>query len=125
MAKDLGTYHARVELDDGRGWIQEFNTGCRYTNGKGGWFPLDATPIGPTYDDEADVLNGIEYLFMEGNYACDCNKALFLEYAQQKDGADNHPCGDTLKIRRLTAIRPDRSEVVLFDSSSVRTGADL
>lgn len=122
MAKDLGTYHVRVELEDGRGWLQEWTTGWRYTNGYHGWFPLNGQPIGPTWEDDADVLHAIEYLFMEGNYSCDCNRALFLEYAQQKDGEDvDHPCGDTIMLKRLTAIRPDRSEVVLFDSGTVRT----
>ena len=34
-----------------------------------------------------------EYLWSEGNYSCDCNRALFFGYAEGGEG-DECPCGD-------------------------------
>ena len=114
MGRDIGTYYVRVTLADGRGWIQEWNTHGRYTNGYHGWSPLTASRIPPTWDDEQDVLDGIAYMFGEGNYSCDCNKKLFLWYAGGKQGEEpESECGDTLEIASLVVIRPDASEIDL------------
>ena len=56
MAKDLGTYHVKVELEDGRGWIETRNTGARYTHGRDIFSPLQATRMGPTWDSEEDLI---------------------------------------------------------------------
>jgi len=119
MGKDLGTYHLRVELEDGRGWIERWDTGHRYTHGTPEQTKLDATLITPTWDTEEDLLSGMVYIYTEGNYSCDCNKALFLARAHQQPEPDETPCGDTMPVKRLTAIRPDASEVVIFDSSNL------
>jgi len=115
MTKDLGTYHLKVELVDGRGWIETWNTGWRYTQGTDGYRPLDATPIPPTYEDEKAIFFNMMWMYIDGNYSCDCNKALFLAYSQQQDPPWNTPCGDTMTLKRLTAIRPDRTEKVLYE----------
>jgi len=41
--------------------------------------------------------------------------------AHQEPEPEHTPCGDTMTVKRLTAIRPDASEVVIFDSSCVRS----
>lgn len=114
MTRDLGTYFLKVELVDGRGWIQEWNTGGRYTRGSGGESPLDADYILPTYDTEEDVFRNMRYMYLEGNYSCDDNKTLFWCRSQQIEEPESTPCGNKMVLKSLTAIRPDRSEVVLY-----------
>lgn len=114
MTKDLGTYHLRVELIDGRGWIDTWNTGWRYTHGRSDQTKLDASPIPPTYESEEGLFRNMEYMYFEGSYSCDCNKLLFLARANQEKELVDSQCGGTMPIERLTAIRPDRSEVVLY-----------
>ena len=115
---ELGTYHLRVELVDGRGWIEEWSTGARYERGSGRVSPLDAWRIPPGWDNEVEIFEAMEFMSMEGNNSCDCNKALSLARAYQQEIPEDLPCGDTMKIKRLTAIRPDGSEQVLVDESS-------
>jgi hypothetical protein len=123
--KDLGTYYVRVEFTDGRGCLMDWSTGARYVGGGygpmppiyGGVQPLTATRMPPAYKDEDDLFAAMVYMFTDGNYGCDCNRALFLaRAAQAHDAEDEHPCGHTLRLARLTAIRPDGSEVVLIDT---------
>ena len=73
-ARDLGTYHVRVEFADGRGWIAEFGTGGRYTDGTDLVHPLSASRIDPCWSSEADVVQTILWQYTEGNYGCDCNR---------------------------------------------------
>jgi hypothetical protein len=110
MAKDLGTYHVRVEFEDGDGFIYKWDTGGRYSDGNESYHPLSAFYISPAWDDEDDLLGAIWWQFVEGNYNCDCNKLLFLDRAHQRE-AEDYPCGDTMKIKTLTMIRPDRTEI--------------
>ena len=44
------------------------------------------------HEDDTDTL---EFLWGEGNYACDCNRALFFARAGGKPDPKNRPCGDT------------------------------
>ena len=120
MGKDLGTYHLRVELQDGRGWIETWNTGHRYTHGTPECTKLDAQLIRPAWESENDLLETMVYMLTEGNSSCDCNKMLSLARAHQQPEPEDTPCGDTMPIRRLTAIRPDAAEVTIFDSSNIR-----
>lgn len=110
MNRDLGTYHVRVEFEDGNGFLMDWKTGARYTGGADGCSPLNAARIGPTWESEDDLAGTIQYMFTDGNYSCDCNKRLFLARAHQQDEPDDLDCGDTLTINRLTLIRPDGSE---------------
>lgn len=120
MTKDLGTYYLRVEFEDGRGYIQSWQTGARYTNGAGEVSPLDAFRINPTWDDELDVFHMMQYAYEEGNYSCDCNRQLFWLRSQQRldEAEEDMPCGDTIKLRMLTAIRPDGTELQLFSAGA-------
>lgn len=114
MKKDLGTYYLRVELADGRGWIDTWNTSARYTNGRSNHSPLSAERIQPTWESEEDVLSGMVFMYTDGNYSCDCNKTLFWCRSQQLEEPEHPPCGDTMVLAKLTAIRPDGSEVEIW-----------
>jgi hypothetical protein len=111
--KDLGTYFLRVELENGQGWIETIHTGWRYTHGDSEITKLDADPISPTYESEDDLIHCTLYQYLQGNFSCDCNKKLFLARAAQEPMGD-HPCGNTLPIQKMTLIRPNRTEVVIF-----------
>lgn len=114
--RDLGTYYLRVELRDGRGWIDVWNTGARYTGGSPEHSPLSASRIKPSYEDELAVLDSMHFMYTDGNYSCDCNKTLFWHRSQQTPEPDDAECGDAMALKRLTAIRPDGTEVVLWDA---------
>ncbi len=117
-SKDLGTYYLRVEFKDGTGYIEQWFTGIRLTNGRGAWFPLSASLIPATWRDENELFSSMLYQYENGNYSCDCNKAMFLARANQQTEQDSYPCGDAMEIKRLTAIRPDATEQVLFDDAA-------
>lgn len=117
--KDLGTYYLRVELMDGRGWIGTWGTSARYTHGTADVSPIDAQRIPPTWASETELFECMVYQYLEGNDSCDCNKVLFLSSAYQQDIPKNTPCGDTMKLKRLTAIRPDGSEYILYEKSKI------
>jgi len=118
MTRDLGTYHLRVILEDGKGWIQTYYTGCRYTHGtddgRHETTKLDADPIRPTWNNEEELFETMVYMYTIGNYSCDCNKKLFYARAHQLEDPEGEQCGKTMPVKSLTAIRPDRTEVVLF-----------
>ena len=107
---DLGTYHVRVKLSDGSGFIYTWDTGARYFYGSGGIYPLDAYRLEPSWHDEADLLETIEYMFTEGNYSCDCNLRLFVARANRALEED-FPCGDELDLVELTVITPKGEEI--------------
>jgi hypothetical protein len=112
--RDLGTYHLRVELADGRGWIDTWNTGARYTNGSAEHSPLSAYRIKPLYDTEADLFDNMRFMYTDGNWSCDCNKTLFWCRSQQLSEPDESVCGDTMVLAKLTVIRPDGTEHALW-----------
>jgi hypothetical protein len=114
---DLGTYHLRVELTDGRGWIETWHTHARYTNGTSAWSPLTATRIGCLYENEAAVFEAMQYMYTQGNYSCDCNKTLAWCRSQQREEPET-VCGNTMTLATLTAIRPDGSECTLVVEGS-------
>jgi hypothetical protein len=115
MGKDLGTYHLRVEFDERRGYIQIWDTGARFTGGRDEVSPLNATALKPIYHDEKELFSCMVFSYTENNFSCDCNRQLFLDSAAQVKEDREHPCGNTIKLVRLTAIRPDLSEVVIYD----------
>jgi hypothetical protein len=117
MGKDLGTYHLRVELDDGRGWVEMWHTGYRYARGTPPYSELGAPLIPPIWDTESELFETMVWMFTDGDFSCDCNKRSSLAQAYQQPGPDTVVCGDTMPVKRLTAIRPDASKVVLYESS--------
>ena len=117
MKKDLGTYYARVELKDGRGWIQKWNTGARYLGGSEDCHPLNAVYNPPSFEDDDEVTQAMYHNYLDGNGSCNCNKwaAMNRVYSYNKVPLSEAKCGDTMPLLRLTAIRPDGSEVVLYE----------
>ena len=118
MGKDLGTYWLRVEFEDRRGYIEKWETGRRFTNGTESWKPLEGALIEAPWADEQCIFSAMEYQYTDGNYSCDCNKSSFLARAYQQEEPADVPCGETMTLRRLTAIRPDGSEMVIFEASN-------
>ena len=118
MGKDLGTYHVKVEFKDGQGFIYEWGTNGRYCMGMNSCHPLNATYIPPVWDDEEDLIHSIIWQFTEGNYGCDCNRNGFLKQSRQEkvDWSEEVECSDNIKLLRLTVIRPDRSEQVIYEN---------
>ena len=115
--RDLGTYFIRIDLEDGGGWIHKVTTGARYTDGSDGCSPLTATRISPTWKSEQHLIDSEIYMFTEGNFSCDCNKRLFLARANRtKEPCDIcNPCGDTIIITKLTLIKPDKTEQLIWE----------
>ena len=115
MGKDLGTYHVKVELKNKRGFYQKWKTGYRYAKGTEDLSPLDAYLIAPKFANEQDLIKAIIYMYTEGNYSCDCNLVSFIAEAYQEWKPKDAPCGDTIKLERLTLIRPDASSLVIYE----------
>lgn len=116
MGKDLGTYHLKVEFENGDGYIQTWETGARYTLGTRDWQPLVSLRIEPTWTDEEDLFSTMEFIYTDGSYSCDCNKGDFLARSKQQSDPDLK-CGNTLKLKRLTAIRPSGEEKIIWEGS--------
>lgn len=114
MNKDLGTYHIRVEFKNARGFFYELPTGSRYTHGGDYAHPLTAQFIPPEWENEEELISGQVYYFTEGNFSCDCNKRLSIARAYQEPEPDETLCGDTIITKRLTLIRPDQTELVIW-----------
>jgi len=56
-----------------------------------------------------------DFIWSDGNFACDCNRALFFGRANGGEG-DECECGDTAYSVRITA--PDGTELYADDSWS-------
>lgn len=64
------------------------------------------------YEDEDELVSVIEFSFTEGNYSCDCNRRLFVLRAKGEDpDVMSSECGDSIKLTKLTLIRPDKTEI--------------
>lgn len=113
--KDLGTYYLKVFLKDSRGFINEVSTGARYTNGRYETSPLWATRIEPVYHSEEHLIESEVFMYTEGNFSCDCNLLSFLEDAEQLPRSEDTPCGDSNPVVRLVLIRPDGSELEVYN----------
>lgn len=48
------------------------------------------------------------YLWSDGNYSCDCNRALFFARAVDEAEPDEPPCGETAYCVQLTAADDGR-----------------
>lgn len=66
----------------------------------------DGTPL---YEDEDDFRHHVWWMWAEGNYACDCNRALFICRSCDdemypdfcEEGEPDLPCGRTIKLLDL------------------------
>lgn len=65
-------------------------------------FPLE-NDFGPGYPVEA-----AEYMFMDGNYACDCNRTLML--ARAGHPVEEVDCGDTVEMTDFVVVEEERED---------------
>lgn len=115
--KDLGTYYLRVELEDGRGWYDTWDTHGRWVDGRLGSAPLESKYIPPYYTSADDVERSMLWQYLEGNYSCDCNKTLFYNRAYGIETDEEHvECSDNMILKRLTMIRPSGKEKVIYEN---------
>lgn len=112
--KDLGTYHLRVEFEDGLGYIEQWNTGMRFTHESNHVHPLTASVMVPPWGSEDELFSTMEFCYTEGNYSCDCNRKSFLDQASRIEDND-YECGHIIQLCKLTVIRPDGTEKIIFD----------
>lgn len=62
-------------------------------------------------DDGEMTLEGREsYAWAEGNYSCDCNRALFFAQAGGEAEDDDRPCGDYERFELLSLTREGDAE---------------
>jgi hypothetical protein len=55
------------------------------------------------YEDDCEWQEGSDYLWGDGNYACDCNRSLFFARAVgDDDDSERPPCGGELYSVRIT-----------------------
>jgi len=118
MGKDLGTYHVRVEYENGKGHIDMWNTGVRFIYGGEYHHPLTAKVIQPTWENEVGLLKSILFIYTKGNYSCDCNRRIMCAQAEQKPEPGDNPCGNEFTLKRLTVIRPDLTETILWEKDN-------
>lgn len=65
-----------------------------------------------TYTDDSDVDDCLlDFMWGDGNYCCDCNRALFFNRAAGEDDPD-HPCGTSEFQARVADAR---TGAVLYD----------
>lgn len=113
---DLGTYHVKVFLNDGRGFLEKWDTGGWYGGGSGDIAPLNARRFCSPYSDEADLIYRIVYQFTEGSSSCECSlKGQLDKAARCYDSQRSYGCGDDLRVQKLILVRPDSSEIKIFD----------
>ena len=112
MGVDLGTYHLRVTLKDGRQFIQTTVTGSRWTNGRGSTSPASAKWIPPTWDSDQEFVDSQVFMYTDGNFGCDCNLNLFWADANQVDRDEDPDCGDTNPVVALDVMRPNSERFV-------------
>ena len=108
MGRDLGTYHVRVELSNGRGFISKWATGLRFCRGSNGFSPIDAERIVPAWEDAQDLMDSIVFYYVDGNGGC--NLSLFLQDAYpSEDIEDDDDC--SLTVAAMTIIDPSGQEI--------------
>ena len=54
-----------------------------------------------TDDWDFPTTDGIEHMWNEGNYSCDCNRRLFIERLRNGGFDGETPCGETIKLVEL------------------------
>lgn len=54
--------------------------------------------------------DSLEYLWSEGNYGCDCNRALFFARAVGEEDPEDRECGET--AFRIVSITDDDGKIV-------------
>ena len=116
MKQDLGTYHLEVRFSNGEGYRETWTTGFRYFDETGGFSRLDVDRIEAPRESEQELIDAMVYMHTKGNYACDCNRKLFLAYARGENAPLDVKCGDELKLESLVMIRPDQTREMILDN---------
>ena len=119
--RDLGTYHVIVDLGGARSFVKRWNTSGRFT-GVGtedlSPWPSDALLWSPpVYESEEAMVESIIFMFIEGNYSCDCNLLAFAARARGEE-PPVVPCGESVDLLRLTLVRPDGTRSVIWAPAS-------
>lgn len=74
----------------------------------------NATGESRSYHDDSKWCEGADgdsaYLWADGNYSCDCNRALFFARAAGEDDPEDTPCGESLFT--VTGIHLDDGRLV-------------
>jgi hypothetical protein len=81
-------------------------------------------------DDEAEVARAAYYQYVEGNYACDCNRSLYIvrhcdnapEAWPDEDEEGAMPCGQRIELVSLVFVGADGIERVLWPESEDSLG---
>ena len=47
------------------------------------------------YDNDPEAADAVNFMWGDGNYACDCNRYLFFERAVGRVPSDHYECGDS------------------------------
>lgn len=62
-------------------------------------------------DDGEVTLEGREgFMWAEGNYSCDCNRAAFFAQAADEDEPHDRTCGDEVRFQLLSLTREGEAE---------------
>ena len=84
-------YKIRAEFYDGRSYTQKWPTNPK--------------------EKEEQIIEHATFMYLHGNYSCDCNRLLFICRENGLTEPDDPPCGDNIRLRKLTLIRQDLSEI--------------
>lgn len=117
--RDLGTYHVKVLFKNCQGFIYKYATGMRFCGGIGDIHPLNADSMPPVWVSEEELIHCIIFMFMEGDYSCDCNKKDFLLQTYHLSPDIDTKCGDSeeLQIESLTLIKPDEASKLIYSAN--------
>ena len=63
--------------------------------------PARAEPVDVIDEIDPESADNQDFMWTEGNYACDCNKRLFIARARKEKEPELNPCGDSIRLERL------------------------
>lgn len=70
--------------------------------------------------ENGDWDESSDYLWTEGNFACDCNRAQFFAHAAGEPDVEGRECSDEL-FTAIEAVLPDGRRIALDDDEPART----
>jgi hypothetical protein len=85
----------------------------------------DPFPFSDPDDDEA--YDAARFMYLEGNYACDCNRSLFIdrycdnapdEWPGETDEDGTMPCGDEITLTSLIFVDSTGNEHIIWPNES-------
>ena len=66
------------------------------------------------WEKDSQESGGTMWVWMEGNFSCDCNRELFFMRAAGEEDPENHDCGDS-RFDLMEFILPDGSHIDVPD----------